>query len=75
MEKEKKSRSKYQKKYTEEHYKKITVLIKLDEWNVIKKLESVDSMSEYIVDLIKADIRRKALYEKRKEKEAKRRSV
>lgn len=68
MEKEKKSRGKYQSKYTKEHYKKVTFLVKLEDENVIKKLESVNSMGEYIVDLIKADIRRKALYEKRKER-------
>jgi hypothetical protein len=66
--KESKERLKYKNDFAKEHYKRVQIVIKNEEKNVIKKLESVNSISEYIVDLIRADVRREVLREKRKER-------
>ena len=46
----------YKKKFDSENYKRIGIKIKLEDKDVIEKLESVPNKSEYIRNLIKEDI-------------------
>lgn len=45
------------KKYKEKTYSIVRLLIRKEETEVLEKLESVDSKTKYIVDLIKKDIK------------------
>lgn len=45
------------KKYKKETYEKLTVRIRKDDTEVLKKLESVKSKNNYILELIRKDIK------------------
>lgn len=44
-------------KYKAETYKRIALLVRKDDTEVIEKLESVESKNAYIIDLIRKDIK------------------
>jgi hypothetical protein len=48
----------YIKEYNKKNYKQLKAYIKLDDTEVLEKLESVPSVQAYILDLIKQDIRK-----------------
>lgn len=53
---EKKNRTAYFYKHQRENYKRIISLVRTDDEDLIKKINSVDSISEYVYDLIKKDV-------------------
>ena len=58
MTEKKLTRKEYVAKHTKDNYRHYNIYISNKEKNVIKKLESVDSMTGYIVGLIKKDIKK-----------------
>ena len=50
---------KYIADYARKHYKRVELKIRLDETDVINKLDSVESKNAYILNLIKKDIQEK----------------
>lgn len=46
----------YDNKYKKSHYKRVTVLIPLNNEKVLNQLNKVESKSAYILDLIEKDI-------------------
>ena len=46
----------YDNKYKKSHYKRVTVLIPLNNEKVLNQLNKVDSKSAYILELIEKDI-------------------
>ena len=53
---DKKNRTAYKYKYQRENYKRIVSLIRKDDKELIDKINSVDSISDYIYSLIKKDV-------------------
>lgn len=51
-----KERDKQNNDYKRNHYRRFNLLIRNDEAEILEKLESVESKSQYIVDLIRKDI-------------------
>lgn len=64
MEKEKKVGSKYIYKYQKENFNRHVVMIRKDDEEMIKKLDSVNA-SEYIYNLIKKDMEKNNAKQKR----------
>lgn len=56
MKEEKFNKITYDNRYKKEHYKRVTVLVPLNNEKVINQLNNVDSKSAYILDLIERDI-------------------
>lgn len=53
---DRKTRDKLTNEYKARTYHRVALLIRKEETDVIKKLESVESKTQYIIDLIKKDI-------------------
>ena len=56
MKEEKKNRNAYLHKYNRDHYKRIVSLVRTDDEELMKKINSVESISDYVYSLIKKDI-------------------
>lgn len=54
----KRKRKEYKARHTKDNYRHFNICISKKEKNVIKKLESADSMTSYIVNLIKEDLKK-----------------
>lgn len=54
----KKTYYEYQNAFNKQKYRRVTAMIPTSETEVIKKLNSVPSMSAYVLALIKADVLR-----------------
>ena len=56
MKKEKKNRTAYFYKNQRENYKRIVSLVRNDDKELIDKINSVESISDYVYSLIKKDV-------------------
>ena len=52
------NKNKYDNNYKKQHYIRVTTLISKQEKDIIKKLNSVDSKSNYLKQLILKDIKK-----------------
>lgn len=56
--KKEKKRNEYWIKYAKKNYRQVKIIIRYDEQDVLNKLENVDSISQYIIKLIKDDLKK-----------------
>ena len=56
MKKEKKNRTAYFYKHQRENYKRIVSLVRNDDKELIDKINSVESISDYVYSLINKDV-------------------
>ncbi len=54
--KEKKNRTSYKNNYQKETYKRIVSLVRTDDEELMKKINSVESINDYVYSLIKKDV-------------------
>ena len=59
MENKKNNKNIYDNKYKKEHYKRITLLVPYKEKDLLSYIDSMDSKSGYILELIKKDMNEK----------------